>query len=318
MISLDKKILDQTSAAARRMVEYGKDNELYIVIPHVQKLEQNLSSSVHVYGSGGSSKVCQFFNTCKTARGLVPKFKINSVTTQDPFFTGLLGLRVSHKFKIPLEVQVHGDFFSGTYYNATFFGKLKNLLAKFVLRHSDSVRTVGERVRASLVKIGVPKEKIYVKPINLNIGTVSKKNDLPNKKYFVWAGRMDPVKNLPFLLEVFCEVCKTRPEARLVLIGEGSEANKLRELVRALGLEKNVTFVGWHSAPFMDIYNASALLLPSLSESYSAVAMEANAIGTPVIMSDVGVANYELKPSDKVTILPINDKEKWVQAILKV
>lgn len=318
MISLDKKILDITSAAAQRMVEYGKNNELYIVIPHAQKLEQNLSSSVRVYGSGGSSKVCQFFKTCKTARGLVPKFKIDSVTTQDPFFTGLLGLRVSHKFKISLEVQVHGDFFEGDFYRANIFGKIKIFIAKFVLRYADSIRTVGERVKQSLLKIGIEEEKIRIKPITLNVDSTMTTGIVQGKKGFVWAGRMEPEKNLIFLVDIFSKVVQRKPSSQLILIGEGSEKELLQQKVKKLNIENNIMFVPWLPSPIDYIKNAQALLLPSLTESYGAVAMEANRVGTPIIMNDVGVANYELKPSDKVRILPVNNRDKWIEAILSI
>ena len=48
------------------------------------------------------------------------------------------------------------------------------------------------------------------------------------------------------------------------------------------------------------------------------MAMEAHAAGCPVIMNDVGVANYELKPSEKIKISPVNDKEAWIKAIKSV
>lgn len=318
MISLDKKILDPTSVVARRMVEYGKNAELYIVIPNAQKTELGLSQTVHVYSSGGNSKVRQFFKACKTARSLVPKFKIDSVTTQDPFFTGLLGLRASHKFKIPLEVQVHGDFFGSDYYRATLFGKIKIRIAKFVLRYADSIRTVGERVKQSLLKIGIEEIKITIKPVALNTGFPAEPAIVQKEKSFVWVGRMEPEKNLPFLIDVFSEVVQQKPDSHLVLVGEGSQKELLEQKVKTLKLENNATFIPWQSSPVSYIKNASALLLPSLTESYGAVVMEASAVGTPIITNDVGVANYELKPSDKVKILPINDKEKWIQAILSI
>ena len=330
MISLDKKILDPTSAVARRMVEYGKNSELYIVIPNAQKIGLDLSPTVHVYGSGGNSKVSQFLKTCKTARRLVPQFKISSVTTQDPFFTGLLGLRAVHKFKIPLEVQIHGDFFGSNYYRFKS-GPLNHLrwhIGNCVVRHADTIRVVGERIQKSLIeRLKIDPKKITIRsvpidyiPLQENAVSKSLRATYPGfKKIFVFLGRFDKVKNIPWLIDVFSQVAQNNPEMLLLIVGDGVLREKINKKIQNIKLpNKNIRLEPWSVIPLAYYVTSDCILFPSLSEGYGLVPMEANALGKPVIMNDVGVANYELKPSDKVTILPINDKEKWIQAILKV
>lgn len=320
MISLDKKILDSASAVAKRMIEYGKENELYILIPAAQKNSLDIGSRVHVTTAGGANKIAQLINLYKEAKKICGQNVVDSITTQDPFFTGLVGVCLKKKFKLPLEVQVHGDFFSGYYKrNPGFLFKL--FLAVHILKKADTVRAVSERVKQSLIDGAlVFEDKIVVRPITLNKLTEEpqEKNSAEDSDYFVWAGRMEAVKNITFLIDVFAEVVKSKPKTNLLLIGEGSEESFLKEKVSKLNLQTNIKFVSWVSSPYAYLKSAQALLFPSLSESYGAVAMEAYAAGTPVIMSDVGVANYELKPGPKVTILPSNDKNAWIEAILKI
>jgi len=317
MISLDKKIPDPASAVAKRMIEYGKENELFILIPASEKKEINLSDTVHIFSTGGN-RIQQYFRLKKMGLELIRKYDIKSITTQDPFFLGKIGWWLKKKTGSTLEVQVHGDFFGSDYYQATIFWKIKIFLAKFVLRRADSVRTVGERVKQSLLKIGLEARKILVKPIMLNAESTSAPVFTQERSNFVWAGRMEPEKNLLFLIDVFSQVVRHKPDVQLVLVGEGSEKASLQKKVKQLKLENNIKFVSWLPNPIGYIKNAQALLLPSLTESYGAVAMEANASGTSIIMNDVGVANYELKPSGMVTILPINDREAWINAILDI
>lgn len=313
MISLDKKILDKDSAAARRMVEYGKTDELFILIPAGEKKAIQLSGTVHVFSTGGN-KLQQLWRLKEMGLELAKKNEIKFITTQDPFFLGKVGCWLKKKTGAKLEVQVHGDFF-GDHYKKQW---LKLHMAKFVLKRADSVRTVGERVKQSLLKVGVEEKKIVVRPVILNTKPAVEPTVVQGQKSFVWVGRMEPEKNLFFLVDVFFEVVRHKPDAQLILVGEGSQEKSLRQKVQKLKLEKNITFVSWLPSPIGYIKNVRALLLPSLTESYGAVAMEAQAVGTPVIMSDVGVANYELKPSDKVKILPINDRDKWIETILEV
>lgn len=311
MISLDKNILKRDSRVAQRMIEYGKVNELFVIIPSKEKESFDLSQAVHVRSTGGS-KLTQFFRLVQIGKRLIKNKNIQEITSQDPFFTGFIGWRLSKKFKINLEVQVHGDFFSG-YYN-------KQRLAKFILKQAAVVRVVGERVKQSLVSFGISENKIIVRPIQNNINSIESYNseiNLHNKypgyeKIFIVLGRLEPVKNILWLIDVFKEVVK-RKNYLLLIVGRGSEEEKIKCAVGS-----NIKLENWTENPYEYLKTADCVLFPSLSEGYGLVPMEAAVIGTPVIMNSVGVANFELKSSDKVKILQINETEKWIQEILRM
>ncbi len=330
MISLDKKILDKNSAVARRMVEYGEKDELFIIIPNSERIQFDLSPTVHVLTSWGKSKPRQYWELYGVGERLLKKEKIEQITAQDPFFMGLTAVWFKQQFKLPIEIQLHGDFFSSNYYRFQS-GPMNHLrwhIGKYVVRHADRVRVVGERIRQSLVKLGINPQKIIIRPVPTDFDFIKNyqpKSDLfllklyPEfKKIFLFLGRLDPIKNLEWLIELFSSVTQQKADYGLVIVGNGSEQKKLDEKVKSLGLGKNIKFEPWVFDPFSYLKTAHCVLFPSLSEGYGLVAMEAAAAGCPVIMNDVGVANYELKPSDKVKILAVNDREKWIQAILSV
>lgn len=320
MISLDKNILNKDSIVARRMVEYGKEDEFFIIIPNREKKVFDLSRSVHVRSTGGNRPL-QFFRLIKIGNKLVKNNDIQEITTQDPFYTGLAGWYLCKKFRIKLEVQIHGDFF-GDYYKRQW---LRLRLAKFILKRADAVRVVGERVKRSLLNLGVAEKKIIVRPIQNNPKLIKKfpsEIDLHNKypgyeKIFLVLGRLEPVKNILWLIAIFKEVLKQK-NCLLLIVGRGSEENNIRRQIANNGLNSNIKLQDWTEDPYGYLKTADGVLFSSLSESYGLVPVEANIVGTPVIMNDVGVANYELKPGPKVTILPINDREKWVRAILSI
>ncbi len=322
MISLDKKILDPNSAVARRMVEYGKESELFIIIPSKEKKLFDLSPNVHVQSTGRKNKVMQFLSLKRIGNKLVKEYGIQAITTQDPFCTGLVGWLLKRKFKIKLEVQMHGDFL-GDYYKKQW-PRLR--LAKFILKRADKIRVVGERIKQSLIKFGVAESKIEVRPIFVNVEEI--KNYQPKfnlhqkypgyEKIFLVLGRLDPVKNIDWLVGVFGEVLKLRKDLLLLVVGSGDNESDIRLHVTRYTLHENVKFESWTTDPISYLKTADCVLFPSLSEGYGLVAMEASVAGTPIIMSDVGVANYELKPSEKVKIIPISDREAWVKAILEI
>lgn len=325
MISLDKKILDSNSAVARRMVEYGKENELFIIIPNKEKKSFDLSPTVHVQSTCGGFKMARFINLYFLGKKLV-KYPISNIqysliTAQDPFWTGLVGLLLKRKFRIRLEVQMHGDFFSD-YYKKQWF---RLCLAKFVLKRADVIRVVGERIKQSLIKFGVAENKIEVRPIFVDVEEI--KNYQPKlnlhqkypgyEKIFLVLGRFDPVKNISWLVGIFGEVLKLRKDLLLLIIGSGNDEPNIRLQVTRYMLQDNIRFEPWTTDPISYLKTADCVLFPSLSEGYGLVPMEANAAGTPIIMNDAGVANYELKPSERAKILPIDNKDAWIKAILE-
>ena len=103
-----------------------------------------------------------------------------------------------------------------------------------------------------------------------------------------------------------------------MLVGDGLEKDKIKQKIKELNFKKNIITEDWTNDPIGYLKIADCLVFPSSSEGYGLVAMEAIAVGTPVIMTDVGVANYELKSGSKVKIVPVGDRDKFIEAILKI
>lgn len=333
MISLDKKILDPSSAVAKRMRQYGAERNLEILIPERTEKSVPLGPTVKAQSTGGSKRQ-QFFRLLSLGKKVIEKWKqmgLNrwEITTQDPFFTGLAGLKLKRRHGGELEVQIHGDFFGSAYYRtSSLSNKIRYALGRYIVRRADRVRAVGGRIKESLIQLGVPERNILVRPIAVDTGairTYQPKFDVHERypgyeKIFVYLGRLDPVKNLPWLIETFAEVVKQKPKYLLLIVGEGREKENLKSKISATGgnlkLENNVRIEEWTTDPWSYLKTADGLLFPSLSEGYGLVVLEALAANCPVIMNDVGVARYEVYNDERLRIIPVSDRKGWVQAIL--
>lgn len=325
MLSLDNHFLDTDSKPAQRVGSSFPHAEIFILVPSVKDLFVHPHPKVFVFGRGGN-KIRQFFSLWRLGRKLNQEEIFSFITTQDPFFTGILGWFLRKKNQ-SLQVQLHGDFYGTDYYKKSGFkNRVQYSLGKFVLKRANEIRVVGERIFQSVVKQGIPTSRIVVQPVKID--TESIKNQAPefdiherypqSERVFVFLGRFVEVKNLAWLLEVFAELVKQNPFFTLLLIGEGPQKKFLENRVRELYLEKAVHFESWTPNPISILKTADALLFPSLSEGYGMVVIEALAAGCPIIMNDVGVANYELQPSEKVKIIPVENKKEWGQAIASV
>ncbi len=96
-----------------------------------------------------------------------------------------------------------------------------------------------------------------------------------------------PVKRIRDVVAVFAEVA-ARIDCRLVLVGDGPDIPVARETAEELGVLDRVVFVGVVDRVAPLLASADLLLLPSSTESFGLVALEAMASGVPVIASDVG------------------------------
>lgn len=115
----------------------------------------------------------------------------------------------------------------------------------------------------------------------------------PARRYIGNIARFHPVKDQAMLLHAFAEVAAARADVDLLLVGDGPLRGTLTELVRSLGLESRVHFLGVRS-DVPDILQAiDVFALTSLSEAASLTLLEAMAVGVPVVVTAVG-GNPEL------------------------
>lgn len=129
-------------------------------------------------------------------------------------------------------------------------------------------------------------------------------------------GRLHFQKNQQFLIDVFAEIVKQLPEARLVLIGQGEDETMLKEKVDKFGLNDKVHFAGvqydiqgWFSA--FDFF-----LFPSLFEGLPLVALEAQANGIPMLASDTAVPARGRLNSNFAHMTLEKDAKTWAQKVM--
>ena len=143
----------------------------------------------------------------------------------------------------------------------------------------------GKYISFQLIHNGIELNKFSYNPIVRN----KKRHELKleNKLVIGHVGRFTEQKNHTFLIDVFCEIHKKNPQAHLVLLGVGELEFYIKQKIKALCLENNVSFMGART-DVENFYQAfDAFLLPSLYEGLGIVAIEAQTSGLPCFMSDV-------------------------------
>lgn len=201
----------------------------------------------------------------------LPNGKFDVVTAQDPFFRALFGWYVARKLGTRFNVQLHADLSAQSF--------PKHILARIVLRHADSIRVVSQKLKTQVERIGA-RAPVTVLPVFIDVSRFRGIERRP-ENLVLWVGRFEPEKDPLFALEIM----KKMPDAKLVMLGNGSLAETLKEKARGLPVE----FPGWQD-PLPYLSRAAAVLSTSPAESWGESIVEALAAGVPVVSLDVGIA----------------------------
>ncbi len=192
----------------------------------------------------------------------------------------------------------HGHIFYG------YFGWFKNnlfiFLEKLTSLITDRIITLTQRGKEEHIKYKIAPPNKFV-PIysgidikefsNFQVNRVKEKEKLNISLDVPVVGtvnRLDPVKGNQYLIASLSEVVKFFPTIKVIIVGDGSEKEKLKHYVTELGLSENVIFLGLCKDVRQILSTFDIFVLPSLNEGMGRCLLEAQALGIPVIATKVG------------------------------
>lgn len=133
----------------------------------------------------------------------------------------------------------------------------------------------------------------------------------------VAAGRLTPQKNFQMLMRAFARLRKRHP-ARLLLLGEGPERNKLESLASTLGIHNDVALPGFINNPYAAFSRAALFAMSSDYEGLGNVLIEAMACGCPVVSTDCPSGPSEILENGRYgELVPVNDSEALAASMLR-
>jgi glycosyltransferase involved in cell wall biosynthesis len=192
----------------------------------------------------------------------------------------------------------HGQNYSDVKHNKRNLKRL--ILQNLLLKKVDIVYTLNSSMRKYFSRhAGISEDRILIIPNGIDMAENNcgqNESESLREKYGIkrddivigFVGRMDEVKNLPLLVKSFSQVKSKIPGVKLLLIGNGPEENRIRELVSELLISESVIFTGWIEIPnqyyqLMDIY-----VQPSFFEGMSNSIACAMLNQVPVVATNVG------------------------------
>ena len=292
---------------------------LQLVGPLLAKLEGSSVSVMEWKTRGGVNSPAGIFQILRLARFL-RRERFDVVHLHD-LWSNLLGIPAAWLARVPVIISSRRDLAHLAWYSPRRRKILRRLQSL-----STAVLVNSGEIREQLVKEdGFPPASIRVVYNGIDLERFKNVRGnrerlfpgLENCKLVVSVANMhSDIKGQPTLIKAAAEVCAKFPEARFVLIGDGSRRAAFETMAAELGLKNNVLFLGQRHDVSDLLACCDVAVLPSQAEGFPNALLEYMAAGLPAIATDVGGNREVIEHAVNGLLTAPNDPHAMAKEIL--
>ena len=211
---------------------------------------------------------------------------INSSFNSGAFWRDALFTLIARIWRRPVLLQMHGgrlDEFRALFPNWVW------PLIHWVLRRGAHIAVLSQAQAAPLRKTDLA-DRTRIIPNMIDTTAFDQSKPDGPFTFLVIASHFTVEKGVPDVVNAFAQMGETAANCRLVLIGSGAEEENLKALCQERSLEDRVVFTGFLPKPEVRAWltQTHVFVLPSHSEGFPMVVLEAMASGLPVVSTRVG------------------------------
>ncbi|MDB6065744.1 MAG: hypothetical protein JWR26_1952 [Pedosphaera sp.] len=255
---------------------------------------------------------------------------------------GGIGATIARRRQLPLVVSIHGGVldlpqslrsnFQNSVARGWEWGRVFGLLlrSRQLLQDADAIVTCNPK-EAALLQNKFPSKHVLVQPHGVHLDQYQRDHreaacaafpEIANREILLSLGRIDSIKNQAWLIEQAPTIFRNHPTALLVFVGACTEekyGKMMERRIHELGLQDHVLLTG--GIPPGDprliglLQKSAALVLPSISETFGLVLLEAWASGTAVISSRTSGATALIKHGENGWLFDLDSPEGFHDAV---
>jgi len=197
----------------------------------------------------------------------------------------------------------------------SFLYYLNHIISLYFLKRFDCILAISTTVD-ELISSGVPADKIYVTYNGVDFDFINSISIKEKEYEGCWVGRVHPQKGFEDLLYIWKIVVEKIPNAKLVIMGKGTE--KYYKVIEKMELGNNIIIEGFVSErrKIEILKKCKIFLFPSYYESFGIVLLEALASDTIVVAYDLPVLRKIY--GDNLIYVPLGDKKAFASIVIKL
>lgn len=278
--------------------------------------ERLTSESKVIYDPATSSSIT---SSIRSVASLCTRGRYQVVHTHGwaTLLPGYIGGRIARVKVINGE---HGTFFTDT--------RLRRTAQRILFRAVDLNCAVSDSLRIEMQEVfGHPASRVQVISNGVD---VSRFLPTPSARAAIrrelgvaqgvlllgTVGRLVPVKDYATLVTAFHELSLSLPGARLLIVGDGPELNKLKQIAEALGEGKAVIFTGNRDDVPSLMSAMDVFCLTSIREGLSNTLLEAHACGLPVLATATGGNGEVVRPGRTGFLFEVGDHGQLAELMI--
>lgn len=324
VIGTDKTIMDMGSVVQTRQVEYFKDFERTDIFVLGKGASSHFQiGNIYFKKFGGNrftSFVQTFFNIHLKLKSKTGNEKYDLIYTQDVLYCGLMGMLLKKITGVKLVTQIHGDYLDNPLWiNQRFENKILNVLGKKIIKNSDYIRCVSNRIVKYCVEtLGKDSSRVKSLPIGIDGNIFNSNNVLENrKKQIVFVGRLMGEKEPHFFCDIVIPILQKHTDYTAVMVGNGPLEQELKKRFADVGLENQVEFPGFLQFENIAKYykEGFVFLHTAFWEGWGLPMVESTACGMPNVTTDTGCAGEVVLHNHNGIIVQGKNKYDYIEAI---
>ncbi|MCX7124260.1 MAG: glycosyltransferase [Gammaproteobacteria bacterium] len=177
--------------------------------------------------------------------------------------------------------------------NKKFIYRIVSGVVRFItglfVERADCVITVSHALMNEVITAcRADPKKFFLLPNCISNKPTASDYPLENSPFFVAAGRLEYVKGFDFLIKTFAIFSKNNPGVKLIIFGDGSRRKSLEKIIESLNMKEKILLPGFVKNPTSNHLKAIATIVPSRSESFGKIIVEAMQTSSIVIASNCG------------------------------
>ncbi|MDP0498603.1 MAG: glycosyltransferase family 1 protein [Verrucomicrobiota bacterium JB022] len=239
------------------------------------------------------------------------------IATEGPL--GWAASRACRGLKIPLVTSFHTNFHSyGRFYG---YGGVTKAVLSYMRRfhqHAEVTFVPSDDTLNRLARAGFDHLEILGRGVDTELFSPARRSDAlraewgakPDTPVALYVGRVASEKNLPLTIQAWLAMRETRPDLKLVVVGDGPERGKLAQE------HPEIVFAGMREGEDLASHYASGdvFLFGSVTETFGNVVTEAMASGLVLLAYDYAAPQRFVRDGENGRIAPLHDEAAYLAA----